>query len=93
MHFGRRIVSKFDIVIALGEVHVSIRSYLLLLCGVLPASAQIRSGTIVGSVVDPSGAAVAAASVTAVAEETNFSYSTASNTAGEFTVPYLPFGR
>jgi hypothetical protein len=69
------------------------RSCLLLLCGALAAAAQIRSGAIVGSVLDPSGAPVPAASVTVVAEETNFTYSTASNTAGEFTVPYLPFGR
>jgi hypothetical protein len=47
----------------------------------------------VGSVVDASGAAVPSASVSVVAEETNFEYSTASNSSGEFTVPYLPFGR
>ena len=55
--------------------------------------AQIRSSGIVGSVVDSSGAAVVAAQVAAVSQETKSSYTTASNEAGQFTLPYLQHGR
>src|SRR6266540_3301070 len=69
------------------------RSSILLLFACCLAYSQIRSGTIVGSVTDPSSSPVPNASVNVVAEETNFSYSTATNASGEYTVPYLPFGR
>jgi carboxypeptidase family protein/TonB-dependent receptor-like protein len=59
----------------------------------IPLTSQIRSGAITGVITDPSGAPIQGASVSVVAEETNFSYSTASNSSGEFTIPYLPFGR
>jgi trimeric autotransporter adhesin len=56
------------------------------------ASAQIRSATITGSVLDPSGAAVAGADVTVINTGTNVSYKTKSTDAGQFTVPYLEAG-
>lgn len=53
---------------------------------------QIRSGTLTGAVVDPSGAAIPDAEVIVVEEGTNQTYNTVSNSAGGFSVPYLPFG-
>ena len=55
--------------------------------------AQVRSGSIVGLVVDPSGAAVPHASVTVLALDTNVKSETRTNVSGEYVVPYLPPGR
>ena len=56
------------------------------------ANAQIRSATITGSIVDPSGAAVANAEVVVTNTGTNAAYKTKSTEAGQFTVPYLEAG-
>jgi trimeric autotransporter adhesin len=56
------------------------------------ASAQIRSGTITGSVLDSSGAVVADADVTVINTGTNVSYKTKSLDTGQYTVPYLEAG-
>src|SRR5215469_9001799 len=53
---------------------------------------QIKSGTIVGTVLDPSGAVVPGANVTAVNQETNVPTTTVSDKSGGFTVPYLQAG-
>lgn len=53
--------------------------------------AQVRSGTISGKVADSSGAAITAAKVAVVEQQTQ-RYEVATNEAGEFTVPYLPAG-
>ena len=62
---------------------------ILLIVGWNLAFAQIRSGTIVGTVTDPSGAAVVNAQVEVVQNETQGAYRTTTNAAGEYTVPYL----
>jgi hypothetical protein len=54
--------------------------------------AQVRSGTITGTVTDSSGAVVADAQVTVVDTDTNESYSTKTTSAGTYTVPYLATG-
>jgi trimeric autotransporter adhesin len=54
--------------------------------------AQIKSGTIVGTVTDPSGAIVPGAEVTVTDQGTNVSSSTVSDKSGAFTVPYLQPG-
>jgi Carboxypeptidase regulatory-like domain len=54
--------------------------------------AQIRSGTITGSVTDQSGAVVMDASVTVTDSETNIAYPTKTTGAGFYTVPYLQPG-
>src|SRR6266853_2893168 len=59
---------------------------------VRPAGAQIRSGTITCSVVDPSGALVADADVVATNTGTNVASSTKTTTAGVYTIPYLEAG-
>jgi hypothetical protein len=55
-------------------------------------NAQIRSGTITGSAQDSSGAAIVDADVTVTNSATNVSYTTKTNGAGLFTVPYLEDG-
>jgi len=62
---------------------------------VLPAglSAQAVTGTILGTVKDPSGAVVASAQVTISNNNTGLVRSLASDTAGNYLVPFLPPGR
>ncbi len=57
-----------------------------------PGNAQIRSGTITGSAQDATGAVITDADVTVTNTATNVSYSTKTNQAGLFTVPYLEEG-
>ena len=57
-----------------------------------PVFGQIRSGTIVGKVTDPTGSAVADAEITVRDTGTNYAYSLKTNEVGEFSQPYLPFG-
>lgn len=57
------------------------------------AFAQATSGDVVGTVTDPSGAAVARASVTATNAATGTSSSAVSNERGEFRISNLPAGR
>jgi hypothetical protein len=54
--------------------------------------AQIRSATIVGTVMDPAGSAVAGADVVVTNLETNIGFKTKTTDAGQFAVPYLPQG-
>lgn len=54
--------------------------------------AQVRSGTIVGSVVDSTGAPAVDVEVTVLGTLTNASQTIRTNSAGEFNVPYLAYG-
>ncbi len=54
--------------------------------------AQIRSASITGSVVDPTGAVIIDAEVIATNTGTNVSASTRTTTAGAYTIPYLEAG-
>ena len=66
---------------------------LLLAAGLLtPAFAQIRSGSIVGTVTDPTGAAVSGGEVKVTLLENNASYKTTTNDSGQYTIPYLQLG-
>jgi len=56
------------------------------------ALAQITATTIVGTVTDPSGAAVAGATVSARNVETNLERSVTSSPVGEFRLEFLPVG-
>src|SRR5262245_2937469 len=53
------------------------------------SSAQIKSGTIVGTVTDPSGAVVPGADIIVTDQGTNVASTTVSDKSGAFTVPYL----
>src|SRR5437867_722150 len=55
--------------------------------------AQIRSASITGRVVDPSGAPVPNAQVSVVTQGTNIEIQTLTNSVGEYTVPYLASGQ
>ncbi|MFN0101481.1 MAG: TonB-dependent receptor [Bryobacteraceae bacterium] len=56
------------------------------------AVAQIRSGTIVGKVTDPSGAAVPGVEVVIREINTNAAFNSKTSESGEFVAPYLQFG-
>jgi hypothetical protein len=63
------------------------------LLGACLAFGQIRSGTITGRVSDPSESAIPNAAVTVVEQETNVRLATVTNSAGEYTIPYLAPGQ
>lgn len=58
----------------------------------LPALAQFDTGTITGSVVDPSGAAIPQASVIVTNVDTSIQLNLESDSSGNFVAPGLPFG-
>ncbi|HEY3038565.1 MAG TPA: TonB-dependent receptor [Pyrinomonadaceae bacterium] len=62
----------------------------LMLAGV--SLGQIKSGIIVGTVVDPSGAAVPGSTVTVINPDTNITLTAVTDENGSFTVPYLAAG-
>jgi Carboxypeptidase regulatory-like domain len=68
---------------------------LLLLLGVMVGklTGQIVSGSIVGSVTDPSGGTIAGVKVVVTSQETNLTRSTLTNDAGDYSFPSLPPGR
>lgn len=57
-----------------------------------PLGAQVVNASLVGSVTDPSGAAIPEASVTATNTETDIATKTTTDTAGNYTIPSLPPG-
>jgi hypothetical protein len=65
----------------------------LLALAVVPfANAQTFRGSINGTILDPQGASVAGAAISAVATATNVTYNTVSSSAGEFNFANLPLG-
>lgn len=65
---------------------------LLLSCG-SDLWAQTTTGTIVGTLTDPSGAVVAGVAVTVLNEETGLRRSVSTNDQGDYTANLLPIGR
>jgi hypothetical protein len=65
---------------------------LALLLAAFPASAQQSTGAIVGTVVDPTGAAVKGATVTATDVDRGTVLITRSNDTGDFNFPVVPVG-
>src|SRR5579862_7441105 len=63
----------------------------LFLLGSIPASAQVQA-TIVGTVTDPSGAAVPGAHITIINSAKGFTHLYTSNSAGEYTGADIPIG-
>ena len=57
-----------------------------------PAVAQVTTATIYGRVLDPSGAVIPGAAISAVNEATGVAKTAESNERGEFAVPYIPVG-
>ena len=79
-------------------MQVSTKSVLTAVLAVLsaamvsPVGAQVLTGTIVGQVVDASGAAVPDAAVRITHRETNTSRSAVTNASGDYSFPSLPGG-
>lgn len=72
---------------------IALCAVLVVLLAFTPAVfAQLNRATLTGSVADPTGAAVAAAKVTATHKATNVSMSTVTTEAGLFTLPALDIG-
>jgi len=65
---------------------------LISLTASLPVRAQSFRGSLVGTVVDQTGAAVPAAPVVAINQATGVSRSTATDVSGNYTIPELPIG-
>jgi hypothetical protein len=63
-----------------------------MLFGLAPAFAQTITGTIRGTVTDPSGAVVAGATVTATNAATNVKTGTVTNQDGDYNIQFLPIG-
>ncbi|MFC6645783.1 carboxypeptidase regulatory-like domain-containing protein [Granulicella cerasi] len=61
------------------------------LCGAVISVAQSGSGSVNGSVVDPSGAVVPGATITIQSPVSGYSRSTTSGSDGSFSLPNLPF--
>src|ERR1700683_2185768 len=70
---------------------IRIAAILLALSGVI-VSAQVSKGSISGTVLDPSGAALPGAEIKATALDTNQSVTTTSGSTGAFKVSLLPVG-
>jgi hypothetical protein len=66
---------------------------LSLVSATAPALAQSVSGTILGTVTDPTGAVISKAKVTIVNEGTGLTRTITADTNGEYTAPSLPTGR
>ncbi len=64
----------------------------LLLAGAFVASAQVTTATIYGIVLEPTGAAVPNATVTAIQEQTSLTKTATTNVRGEFSMSFLPVG-
>jgi hypothetical protein len=67
-------------------------SVVLLLAAAGTVCAQVRSGTITGTITDSTGAIVVDADVTAQDEATNVTYTGKTTQAGQYTIPYLAAG-
>src|ERR1700761_3261807 len=64
----------------------------LIITGAMAFGQGIVTGSMGGSVVDPSSAAISGATITAVQKATNASFKTTTNDAGTFQIPGLPIG-
>jgi hypothetical protein len=71
---------------------ISLAILSILFCGGRFLHGQAVSGTIVGTVTDPTGAAVPNAQITIVLTGQSVTYTTVSNESGNFTEPNLPSG-
>src|SRR5262245_15095352 len=60
--------------------------------GSLPASAQVAQAELRGTVVDPSGAALPGATITATHTETGTARTTVTTATGAYVMPALPVG-
>src|SRR5713101_685444 len=88
------LISAASRVASLAVQHFSFSRALLLCLLVLGISSQAfgQNATVVGTITDPSGAAVANASISITHTETSQVYHLASNSDGQYVAPDLPIG-
>jgi outer membrane receptor protein involved in Fe transport len=65
----------------------------LVLLGASAVQAQLTTGSILGTVLDPGGGVVAGATVTATQRDTGFTRSGKTDAAGAYSFPNMPLGR
>ena len=65
---------------------------LLLLCAAFQAKAQTEQGQLAGNILDPTGAAIAGATITAKSGENGSTYNTKSTDAGGYRFPSIQLG-
>ncbi len=65
----------------------------LFLCCCAALICQTQRGTIAGTITDASGAVVPSVTLQAVNDETGAKFDGASNAAGYYSIPYLPYGK
>ncbi|MGD1063317.1 MAG: carboxypeptidase-like regulatory domain-containing protein, partial [Terracidiphilus sp.] len=70
-----------------------VAALVFIITGSIAAFGQQITGSILGTVKDPQGAAVTTATVTATNVDTGFSRSAPANGYGEYRIDYLPVGR
>ena len=68
-------------------------AFLFILCSALPLFASGPTGTITGTITDPSGAVIPKARIIVHNEGTNATREATSNSDGDYTVALLPPGR
>ncbi|MGB3630151.1 MAG: carboxypeptidase regulatory-like domain-containing protein, partial [Terracidiphilus sp.] len=66
---------------------------LVFFASAIPAKAQLDTGSISGTILDPAGKVVQAARVSIVGEETGTTYSTASSSSGSYFFPSVRPGK
>ncbi len=74
------------------RLRIAVTAVFLFLAVSISSQAQTFRGGISGTVTDPSGAAVAGATVKGTQTETNLTHVTVTSSAGEFSLPDLPLG-
>jgi hypothetical protein len=75
-----------------GRVVAYLMVLLVATLGAFPAAAQFTTASLGGTITDPTGAAIAAAGIIVRNTATGVTYSTTSQTSGEYKFPALPVG-
>jgi hypothetical protein len=91
--YRRKISGASKLSRRLEAVLVSILGLVLIGLASPPVQAQLTSGTILGAVTDPSGAAVPNATITANNIETGFARTVSTNDVGDYLMVNMPIGR
>ena len=79
-------------IFSVGRSHWAVALCLAALVFHVGLEAQVTTATIYGRVLDPSGAVIPGAGISAVNEATGVAKAAESNDRGEFAVPYVPVG-
>ena len=75
-----------------GYAHYATRGIVLLALFCSAAAGQVNTASVTGTVTDPTGAAIPNAKVGTTNEATNVTNSAITNSAGRFTLAFMPIG-